>query len=133
MNIQMEVKGDEIIARKFVNTTVVETEIRQAADKAAAAIHKRAAHYPPQRPGANYRRTRRLGNSWVMAVQPFGGGVHSLVSNPTDYAPEVMDPAKQASIHSGVWATTRQILAEQRQKILGFYSEAVRRIKKALM
>ena len=67
-----------------------------------------------------------------MSVEVYGGGVKSTLKNPVEYGGYVMDPTEQAQIHQGAWATTRKVLEEQRQKIVGFFTAARDRIVQRL-
>ena len=123
-NIKLTLFGDEELVKKFNNTTFVRTEITEATQKSNVLVHGRASSYPQQVPGTSYKRTRRLGNSWGMSVQPLGGVVHGFVRNPVDYGKWVIDTFFQAWMHKKRWATTKQILREKRQQIVRFYEVA---------
>ena len=131
-NISLAIIGDKELILALKNTAVIQRELIEAGNKSVVVVHKRASTYPPARSSSTYRRTRRLGNSWTMEVKPIGGGVRSIVKNPTDYGPFVMGTRDQASVHQGRWATERKILEEMKKKILGFYEVALKNIRQHL-
>ena len=128
MSLQIEIKGlDRLLKR--LNNAKVKKELTEAMDKSVVVVHERAATYPPSG-SSSYRRTRRLGNSWDMKVTALSGDIKGVVSNPTEYGPWVMGADTQARVHKGRWATTTKIIEEKRQKIFGFFEQAVDRIFK---
>lgn len=130
--MKIKVTGAVELSRKLLNTIVVKGELGEATAKAGLVINQRLKTYPRQRPSTKYKRTGTLGRKW--AVKSYASGVEffAVNSNPTEYMPYVQSPDDQAWMHKGRWPTSDKILAEQRQKILGFYQYAVNNINKML-
>jgi len=130
MNIDIKVSGDKELARKLLNTAIVQREFEEAATKSAVAVHGRVSQYPVQRHSTDYVRTGTLGRNWGFKVRPYATFVDAFVENPVEYAPYVQGADTQAWMHKGRWPTTRQALTEMRQKIRGFYDTATRNIRR---
>ena len=122
--------GDKALIKKFGDTALVKSELTDATQKSVILFQARAASYPRQRPGSSYHRTRNLGNNWKTQVKSFASGVRGFVENAVTYGGYVMGPGEQASVHKGVWATTRMILKEKKKQIVGFFETALSNIRK---
>lgn len=80
-------------------------------------VHKAAQVYPPPLPKQKYIRTYKLRHSWRMSgvtvsADEVRGSVYSdgsARSRYGEYAPYVMDAARQAFIHRGRWHTTKSM------------------------
>ena len=133
MSFKIRVEGDEEIIKKLTNTAIVQGELEDAGVKSGAAVQKRAATYPRQVPGSSYKRTGTLGRNWGFTVKPFATGVRSFLENPVEYAHAVQGTIdQQIDVHKGRWPTTTQMLKEQTQKIVGFFTTARDRIVRQL-
>lgn len=126
--IRLILLGDKALIAKLQNTAAVQRELTNAAHKSNALIHQTVTKYPRQRAGSTYRRTRRLGNSWEMRVEPFATGVRGFITNPTDYGGYVMGTEDQAWMHVGIWPTLRRVLSDKRAQIVRYWEIARDRI-----
>lgn len=128
MKVVVKVKGENKLLDKL-SASKRRKYFGEATDKSLLTIHKEASIYPPQRPGSSYRRTNTLGRRWE--IQPFGGQVNEFggrVVNDTEYGPYVMGPDDQADVHKGTWRTTDKIMEDVKNKIVGFYKEAIKKL-----
>lgn len=88
----------------------LDSELEGAGDD----IAKVARVYPPERPNQRYIRTFTLQRGWRRSpARRTGGAVEVDVSNPTEYAPDVMGE-NQKPYFVGRWKRLRQIGEDQR-------------------
>lgn len=99
--------------------------LRRPVTESVILIEGRMKEYPPQRSGANYRRTGTLGRRWTHEVSESGDGITGRVGNNTVYGPYVESAQFQARVHQGVWQTDERVITEEQNTIVGFFERAV--------
>lgn len=117
MTNTVEIRNDaQLIAALERFPERAERELRGVSDRALLAGVAFLKQYPPQRPGARYRRTRTLGRNWSASRPTFqrvAGGFIGTIGNAVPYAPWVQSAERQAWFHkSGGWRTDAQAIDE---------------------
>jgi hypothetical protein len=111
-------------------------ELRVVFEQGLMILQGEAADYPAQPSGSDYRRTGTLGRLWISAGRVIEGrGINLVgrVGNATPYARYVQGPGTQARWHQDVWATTEEIVKENRDAIDDLLARCGGRIVKRLL
>lgn len=78
-----------------------------------------------QPPSLRYIRTHRMEEGWTNEVKSFDTGVNAIMSNPVSYAGDVIGPGTQTDLFAGRWPTTRDILEDRKDTIIGLFGKVV--------
>lgn len=155
-SLTVEVQGLEEAIRRFGDTGLVRSVLKDAMHKAVYFLHERLAKYPPPPAGFHvefvserqrryffwalrtgeivvpYRRTGTLGRLWTTKVEGQGADLVGTVGNAVPYARYVMGEGMQAAVHQGRWPTAESVARESTPQIVGYFSEAMEEIARRL-
>ena len=131
-SVTVEIEGIEEAIRRFGDTGLVRSVLKDAMHKSVHYLQSNVAQYPPPPPDSLYRRTGTLGRSWTTKVEGRGADLTGRVGNAVPYARYVMGEADQAWMHRGRWPTAEAIARDDTPQIISYFSEGIAEIVRRL-
>jgi hypothetical protein len=102
--------------------------LRPPVQRAVLRLQAYMAAYPPQRTGANYRRTGTLGRRWTTQITGGSDEVVGEVGNTTLYGPFVQSAEFQARWHKGRWQTDHKAVDDNRAAIVADFERTIQEL-----
>lgn len=125
--------------RRRIRNADVKHEAAKAMRQSLLDIQAEAGDYPPAPANSSYVRTGTLGRKWTTKVEVRRNNVRGVISSDAVndqgqyYGQWVKGPEKQRPLFERIgWQTLLEDFQQQRDKIIGHFADALRRVNREL-